>query len=92
MKPAALKPSQCALPAVNQMSEIFSNKLHYGAFQRNEFFSIVLQTVIISVELLVTKLVHSPLHSLSEPNEKIKGLHCIPAGGEKENTQTDASI
>lgn len=46
--PAALKPRPCALPAVNQMSEIFSNKLHYGAFQRNEFFSIVL-TVIISV-------------------------------------------
>lgn len=33
-------------------------------------------------ELFVTKLLHSPLHSLSEPNEKIKALHCVPAGGE----------
>lgn len=74
------------------MSEIFSNKLHYGAFQRNEFFSIVVTNshyiCAQMKELLVTKL----LHSLSEPNEKIKGLHCVPAGGENKNTDMDASI
>lgn len=92
MEAAALKPSQCALPAAKQMSEIQqSNKLHFGAFQRKAFFSIVVTDShyrCAQMKELVAKLLHSPLHSLSEPNEMIKGLHCVPAGG-KNRKHTD---
>lgn len=94
---ATLKWNLCTLPAVNQMPDIFSNKLHYGEFQRNLFFSTVVTdpkshyTCVQMKELLVTKLFTTCIHYLSLMRW-LKICVYIPVSGENRKQNPRKSL